>query len=90
MNRKDTNGKNTFNVGDEVYIIESNRNVRKVTIIKISRDFCTVRFADTDGAIAVRVSRLYGTRKMAEESLLKKLTVAVRQEGPRPPHNVWM
>ena len=54
MNRIDTNGKNTFNVGDEVYIIESNRNVRKVTIIKISRDFCTVRFADTDGAIAVR------------------------------------
>ena len=38
-----------------------------------------LRFADTDGAIAVRVSRLYGTRKMAEESLLKKLTVAVRQ-----------
>ena len=60
MNRIDTNGKNTFDVGDEAYIIESNRSVRKVTIIKISRDFCTVRFADTDGAIAVRVSRLYG------------------------------
>ena len=59
MNRIDTNGKNTFNVGDEAYIIESNRSVRKVTVIKISRDFCT-------------------------------LTVAVRQEGPRPPHNVWM
>ena len=52
MNRIDTNGKNAFNVGDEDYIIESNRSVRKVTIIKISRDFCTVRFADTDGAIA--------------------------------------
>ena len=89
MNRIDTNGKNTFNVGDEAYIIESNR-VREVTIIKISRDFCTVRFVDTDGAIAVRVSRLYGTRKMAEKSLPKKLTVAVRQEGTRPPHNVWM
>ena len=90
MNRIDTNGKNTFNVGDEDYIIESNRSVRKVIIIKISRDFCTVRFADTDGAIAGRVSRLYGTRNMAEESLPKKLTVAVRQEGPRPPYNVWM
>ena len=90
MNRIDTNGKNTFNVGDEAYIIESNCSVRKVTIIKISRDFCTVRFADTDGAIAGRVSRLYGTRNMAEESLPKKLTVAVRQEGPRPPHHVWM
>ena len=88
MNRIDTNGKNAFNVGDEDYIIESNRSVRKVTIIKISRDFCTVRFADTAGAIAV--SRLYGTRNMAEESLPKKLTVAVRQEGPRPPYNVWM
>ena len=41
MNRIDTNGKNAFNVGDEAYIIESNRSVRKVTIIKISRDFCT-------------------------------------------------
>ena len=90
MNRIDANGNNTFNVGDEAYIIKSNRSVRKVTIIRISRDFCTVRFDDTDGAIAVRVSRLYGTRNMAEKSLPKRLTVAVRQEGPRPPHNVWM
>ena len=89
MNRIDRK-KNEVNVGDEVYIIENNRNVRKVTIIKTSRNFCTVKFNDTPGAITLRVSRLYGTRKMAEESLPKKLTVAVRQEGSRPPHNVWM
>lgn len=82
--------KNEFNVDDEVYIIENNRSIRKVTIIKKSRDFCTVRFNDTAGAITVRVSRLYGTRKQAEQSLPNKLTVSNRQEGPRPPHNVWM
>ena len=89
MNRIDRK-KNEFNVDDEVYIIENNRNVRKVTIIKISRDFCTVRFNDTAGAITLRVSRLYGTRNQAEQSLPNKPTFSNRQEGPRPPHNVWM
>ena len=82
--------KNEFNVGDEFYIIESNRNVRKVTIIKTSRDFCTVRFNDTPRAITLRVGRLYGTRNQAEQSLSNNPTVSNRQEGPRPPHNVWM
>ena len=89
MNRIDRKN-NVFNVGDEVYIIESNRSVRKVTIIKVSRNFCTVRFNDTAGAITVRDSRLYGTRNQAEQSLPNKPTVVNRPEGPRPPHNVWM
>ena len=89
MNRIDRK-KNEFNVGDEVYIIENNRNVRKVTIIKTSRDFCTVRFNDTAGAITLRVSRLYGTRNKAERSLPYKTAVANRQEAHRPQHNDWM
>ena len=89
MNRIDRK-KNEFNVDDEVYIIENNRNVRKVTIIKTIRDFFTVRFNDTAGAITLRVSRLYGTRNQAEQSLPNKPTFSNRQEGPRPPHNVWM
>lgn len=78
--------KDDLKVGDIAYIIESKRSVREVTIVKRSRRFCTVRFADTHGAISISSSRLYGTREQAEETLPKKKTV---NAGPRPPHRIW-
>ena len=81
--------KEKLSVGDTAYIIESNRLIREVTIVRLDRDFCTIRFADSNGAIKVRRSRLYGTRKLAEESLPKKEPSKPRFEGPRPPHRIW-
>lgn len=78
--------KEKFNVGDVAYIIESNRIIRTVTIIKRNNSFCTVRFADSDGAISVRESRLYRTKELAEEAMPKKKK---EHAGPRPPHRIW-
>ena len=81
--------KDSFKVGDTAYIIESNRFIREVTIVKRSNSFCTVRFADSLGAIFIREGRLYGTREQAEEKLPKKKTSKPKFEGPRPPHRIW-
>lgn len=88
-NQTNNDRKEKLSVGDTAYIIESNRLIREVTIVRLDRDFCTIRFADSGGAIKVRRSRLYGTRKLAEESLPKKKICKPRFEGPRPPHRIW-
>ena len=75
-----------YNVGDTAFIIESNRFIREVTIVKKINTFRTVRVADSHGAITISKSRLYGTRNEAEEVLPKKKTVTA---GPRPPHRIW-
>lgn len=78
--------KDNLSVGDKAYIVESNRFIREVTIVKKSNSFCTVRFADSHGAISIRTSRLYGARSEAEDTLPKKKTV---NAGPCPPHRIW-
>lgn len=75
-----------YNVGDTAFIIESNRFIREVTIVKKRNTFRTVRFADSHGAISIRTSRLYGARSEAEDTLPKKKTV---NAGPCPPHRIW-
>lgn len=82
-------GKDSFKVGDIAYIIESNRLIREVTIIKLDRDFCTVRFADTNGAIKIRRGRLFATYNLAEEKISRKENNKPKREGPRPPHRIW-
>lgn len=56
-----------YKVGAAAFIVESNRLIRKVTIIKRTGNFYIVRFADSDGAIQLRGSRLYATRDEAEK-----------------------
>ena len=49
-------------VGDKAFIIESNRIVREVIVLKRSRDFFTVRFVEnTSGGIQLRASRLFSS-----------------------------
>ncbi len=57
-----------FEIGSSAYIVESNRIVREVTVIKRSGDFYTVRF-NTGGGVKVRQSRLYANLEDAEASL---------------------
>ena len=58
-----------YKVGTTAFIVESNRLVKKVTIIKRTGNFYIVRFSDSDGAIQLRGSRLYATRDEAEKSV---------------------
>lgn len=59
-------------VGDKAFIVESNRIVREVFILKRSRDFYTVRFAENvSGGIQLRASRLLLQRKMPKAVYLR-------------------
>lgn len=58
-----------FKAGDTAYLIESNRIVREVTIIKFAGGFYTIRFKDSSGGIKVRETRLYSSNEEAEISM---------------------
>ena len=48
----------TFEIGSTAYIVESNRIIREVTIVKRNGDFYIIRFG-TRGGIQVRSNRLF-------------------------------
>ena len=73
-------------VGDKAYIVESNRIVREGFILKRSRDFYTVRFAENaSGGIQLRASRLFVSGEDAESSIPKKLVQ--KRTGFRSPYD---
>ena len=73
-------------VGDKAFIIESNRIVREVFILKRSRDFYTVRFAENaSGGIQLRASRLFSSKKEAQSCLPKKQVQ--KRTGFRSPYD---
>lgn len=51
------------------WILESNRIVREVEILKITRDFITVRVLNTETAMRLRRSRVFKTKEEAERSI---------------------
>lgn len=60
-------------VGDKAFIVESNRIVREVIVLKRSRDFYTVRFVEnTSGGIQLRASRLFISEEEAENCISNK------------------
>ncbi len=61
----------SFQVGDQVYIIENNLRITQVMIISIRGEFYTVLFPDKKKAISVRTSRLFKTKETAEAILPK-------------------
>ena len=66
-----------FKKGDTAYLIESQRRIRQVEIIRVSGGFFTVRFCDSElSAIRVRKSRLYGS----EEEAIRFLNVTEYKE----------
>lgn len=66
-----------FDVGSQAFIIESNRTIREVTIVKRSGDFYIVRFGNA-GGIQVRSCRLFATEEEAEASLPQRVTIQKR------------
>lgn len=59
-------------VGDMAYIVESNKVIREVRIIRCSGGIFLVKFADTGGGIQVKRHRLFATREEAENSIVKR------------------
>lgn len=57
-----------FQNGSHAYIIESNRTIREVTVVRRSGDFYLVRF-DSNGGVQLRGSRLFVTKEEAEATL---------------------
>lgn len=57
-----------YNVGDIAYLIESNREIRKVTIKRRSGTFYVVQF-ETGGGIQIRENRLFATYEDAKAQL---------------------
>ena len=74
-----------YEIGSKAFMIESNRIIREVTIVKRSGDFYIVRFGNS-GGIQVRGSRLFTTQEAAEESLPNKANVQKRT-GYRSPYD---
>lgn len=79
---------NRYKVGTQAFIIESNRLVRSVVIIKISAGFYTVKFNDSNGAINVKESRIFDSKEAAEYAAGIQ-TVSTKTRSPKPPHKIW-
>ncbi len=58
-----------FHSGDTAYIVDNIRFLREVTIVRVTKDFCVIRYKDTSGGIRVRKSRLFLSKDAANKSM---------------------
>ena len=58
-----------FKEGTSAFIVESNRLIREVVIVKRTGNLYIVRFADSNGGIQVREGRLFVSREDAETTV---------------------
>lgn len=65
-----------YSPDDTAYLVESNRIIRKVKILKFSGGFYTARFVEGGGGIRVRESRLFATEEEAKASLLRSKQIS--------------
>lgn len=71
-------------VGDMAYIVESNRIIREVKIVRCSGGIFLVIFLDTGGGIQVKRHRLFATREEAESSVAKP-----KEKRATNPYEYW-
>ena len=74
-------------IGSKAFIIESNRIIREVTIVRKNSDFYVVRF-DSNGCIQLRKSRVFSSKEAAKEHLLKNNHIS-QTSGRRSPYQYW-
>lgn len=60
-----------FKAGDKAYIVESNRLVREVTIVRFLGGMYLIRF-EGGGGIQVKEHRLFASKEAAQESIHPK------------------
>ena len=58
-----------FQQGNKAYIVDNARFLREVIILRVTHDFCTIRYIDSRTIIKIRTSRLYANKKDAEQSI---------------------
>ena len=76
-----------YEIGSKAFIIESNRILREVTIVRKNSDFYIVRF-DNNGSIQLRKSRIFPTREAAEQRLSKNNRTS-QTSGSQSPYQPW-
>ena len=76
---------NKYNTGDIVYLVESQRIIREVKIIKCGGGFYTMKFVDGSGGIRLRENRLFSTKEEAEKSISKTPPTPQREKHYRSP-----
>lgn len=76
-----------YEIGSKAFIIESNRILREVTIVRKNSDFYIVRF-DNNGSIQLRKSRIFPTREAAEQHLSKNKRTS-QTSGSQSPYQHW-
>ncbi|MDO5390218.1 MAG: hypothetical protein Q4F24_03880 [Eubacteriales bacterium] len=69
-----------YDVGDEAYIIESNRIIRKCTIVRKSGDLYIIRF-ENGGGIQVKRHRLFMSSEEAEKKIGLQMNKRTDQRG---------
>lgn len=70
--------------GDMAYIVESNRIIREVVIVRCSGGMYLIRFNDTGGGIQVKKHRLFKTQEAAEQNIgIRK----PEEKGNRSPYD---
>ena len=76
-----------YEIRSKAFIIESNRILREVTIVRKNSDFYIVRF-DNNGSIQLRKSRIFPTREAAEQHLSKNNRTS-QTSGSQSPYQPW-
>ena len=74
----------TYETGTEVFFIESNRIIRKATVVRRSGDFYILRF-DEGGGIQLREGRIFPTKEQAEATLPGEKV----QKKANSPYDYW-
>lgn len=74
-------------IGSKAFIIESNRIIREVTMVRKNSDFYVVRF-DNNGCIQLRKSRVFLSEEAAKEHLSKNSHIS-QTSGRRSPYQYW-
>lgn len=58
-----------LHVGQIVWFVVSNRNIRQVKIIRIAGEFYTIRYMDSQGGTRIRRSRLFLSEEEAKNHI---------------------
>ena len=74
----------TYETGTEVFFIESNRIIRKATVVRKNGNFYILRF-DEGGGIQLREGRIFPTKERAEEMLPEEKV----QKKANSPYDYW-
>lgn len=71
--------------GDTAYLVESNRFVREVEILRCNGELYVVRFKDTGGGLKVKAHRLFLTSEEAARSINQAPVHKVQKN----PYDYW-